>query len=600
MIDNNPQLSSMLMNVADIAPAAATAPPSRGGGAFGEALAGARSVHDLRESRESAAPSRREWARSDRTGDKPIGQDRARDVRSDAADRARDVDHAGRPDRTQESAADDHDAAVDDSTQAAADATTSTGEADSTDDTTASDATGQASTQGDGGDEQDAAAAAVAVAAAPATTDLDAIVVPTTTSSTQGTTTAVDAAIRMAISADGAATTTTAAAQAAAAGEQPVDGDVQELVATATQGAEDAADGDVQAGPTSPSTSRSSAASGPSPAQLAAATFVDGEEAVEAGQQQAAATKAATAAAATTQVAEGEGGDAETQLVQLAATVDTDAEVEADPDAPAAGPARSTKAGGAPGQAIAGAATEAARTEDADVPEAVQAARLNQQQSPTVAAAAQHQAAVQAKAAEAAAEEGGDDAAAPKLQPLPAQASPTANVARGEQVVPGIRVREGLLDATQQQRIDDIARQLSTRLKMSQAAGGSQVQLSLKPRELGDVTVQMQVREGVVAATVLVDKADTVRLLQTNLDELRRNLEQQGLSVQQFSVDVRGESGAGGANARAAADLHRNATRTSGGSASSVAGAAAVMPGYDGDDAVTADDVHEGDVSVLA
>jgi flagellar hook-length control protein FliK len=163
-----------------------------------------------------------------------------------------------------------------------------------------------------------------------------------------------------------------------------------------------------------------------------------------------------------------------------------------------------------------------------------------------------------------------------------------------------VRVREGVFAGGTQERIDHIAEQLATRLRLSHAAGGTQVNLSLKPRELGEVTVQMNVRDGAVAATILVDKADTLRTMQTNIEDLKKSLENQGLVIQEFSVDVRGEAGAGGANARAAADLRGNATRTSTGSASSIAGAAAVIPGLSGGRVVSADEAHDGDVSVLA
>jgi flagellar hook-length control protein FliK len=105
----------------------------------------------------------------------------------------------------------------------------------------------------------------------------------------------------------------------------------------------------------------------------------------------------------------------------------------------------------------------------------------------------------------------------------------------------------------------------------------------------------MQVREGVVAAAVLVDRADTGRLLQTNLDELRRSLEDQGLSIQHFSVDVRGEAGA-----NAGSDGRDRGNSASNRSDTSLAGALAATPGLTGDREVHLDDVHDGDVSILA
>jgi flagellar hook-length control protein FliK len=151
---------------------------------------------------------------------------------------------------------------------------------------------------------------------------------------------------------------------------------------------------------------------------------------------------------------------------------------------------------------------------------------------------------------------------------------------------------------TVQERIDHIADQMATRLRLSQAAGGSQVQLQLRPRELGEVQVQLSVREGVVAAAVLVDRADTGRLLQTNLDELRRSLENQGLAIQHFTVDVRDGSGAD-AFARANGG-HDGAGRGNDGNGSGGAGDAGINPGLEGDLLVAPEDHHDGNLSVLA
>lgn len=594
MINHNTALSSS-MNLSELAPKAATAAPARGEGAFGEALAGARGVIDRRESHEAAGPSRRDWAHGDRSADRPTGQDRAAQVRSDGSHR---TERTGRPDEhaTTPSAGDGADAPVapeapdaSAASEGTATATTPTADPGATSDQAPAEVavTVEVATT-------PAASVTVAVAAAPVA-DPDAIVMPTT-GQAPATTDALDAAIRMAITGTSAATTTVDAA--AAAMVATVDGDAAAspsgtVTATAAataavaQGVEDAEGGDVQAGPTSPSTSRPATTSGPSPVQLAAATLAEVDAAATAA---APVVQAATqvAQAATVQVAEGDAADAGAQLVQAAAVTADDAPAT---DADAAVPTVVLKA---KAEATSEAGT-AADPVDVDVPEAVQAARLNQQQAPTVSAAAQLQAAAQAKAAEAAGVDEGGEAAAPKLDPLPAQAAPVATTARTEG---GIRVREGLLNAHQQVRIDHIAEQLATRLRLSHAAGGSQVQLSLKPRELGDVTVQMQVRDGIVAATVLVDRAETARTMQSSIEDLRRSLEQQGLSIQEFSVDVRGESGAGGANARAAAEQRSNTTGASSGS--TLAGAAGVMPGFSGDDAVAAEDVHDGDVSVLA
>jgi flagellar hook-length control protein FliK len=151
-----------------------------------------------------------------------------------------------------------------------------------------------------------------------------------------------------------------------------------------------------------------------------------------------------------------------------------------------------------------------------------------------------------------------------------------------------------------QERIDHIADQLAARLKLSQAAGGSQVQLQLRPRELGEVQVQLTVREGVVAAAILVDKADTGRLLENNLEELKRSLESQGLDIQQFTVDVRDGESAGSWARHAEARLAASG-RSSSSDGNELAGAANATPGLTGDGTlVTPEDNHNGNVSVLA
>ena len=590
---NNSALSSS-MNVADLAPKAATKQLSarQGDNAFGEALAGAHTVHDRRES-QAADNARRDWAQGDRSTERTRGQDRAGDVRSDAADRAERSDRTG----------DDVEAPANDALADTTDTTATTDDTSATTTTQTTDTSDDATTATvEAGTDTDAAAAAaqatVAVAAAPVVADLDAIIVPTSTTVTQVATDAVDAAIRLAIDPAAAATTTDTAATTVAATTTATvaatDGDVDAQLAAAANalGAEDAETGDVLAGPTRPTTSAPATTSGPSPVQLAAATFPADEAAKTTAQvAQVATSDAVNVAAGTTTDA------AATQLVQAVA-VDADADADASPVAETViaddAVALKAKTDGAATQVAAKVEPELVEAEDAEV---VQAARLNQGQAPTVAVNAQVQAQA-AKAAEQAAEEG-SDAAPAKLEPLPTQAAPVATTARGEGMGAALRMREGL-QAQVQERIDHIAEQLATRLRLSQAAGGSQVQLSLKPRELGEVTVQMNVREGAVAATILVDKADTLRTLQTNIEDLKKSLESQGLQIGEFSVDVRGDSGAGGANARAAADLRDAAARTSNGASASLAGAAAVTPGLSGDREVAPEDVHDGDVSVLA
>jgi flagellar hook-length control protein FliK len=213
------------------------------------------------------------------------------------------------------------------------------------------------------------------------------------------------------------------------------------------------------------------------------------------------------------------------------------------------------------------------------------------QQNPT-AATALAQASTQAKATEAATDEAGDSVARP-AEPLQNANLLSSTATRTDQAAAALRAQVGQSEGLQD-RIDHIAEQLATRLRLSHAAGGSEVQLSLRPRELGEVTVQMRIRDGVVAATVLVERAETLGTLQANIEELKKSLEQQGLTVQEFNVDVRGE---GQASTQSNSGNDRQSASAS---ATSIAGAAAATPGLSGDREVAPEEAHDGNVSVLA
>jgi flagellar hook-length control protein FliK len=605
------------MSVTDLVPKAATQLPSgHGDGAFSEALAGAHTVHDRRESQaaDAADGSRRDWARSDHSADRTRGQDRADEVRSD---------RAARPDHD-----DDDDTKADATHGPTSTKANGTKRADHADDADATDATDAKDDAKDAATPvatavaEAAAGATVAVAAAPVATDLDAIVVPTTTTAVTPTD-AVDAAIRLSIDADATAAATTTVAAATTADAKTADATTvattapapatatttttaaaavtttatavtadptAALTATIAQGAEDAATDDVK-GPTRPTTSTSATTSGPSPVQLAASADVTVDAPTTQQAAQAADAPAVDVAAGTKTAA---------PVVQAAIAVEveqTDATTAVEPTTDTNVVAKPGTVDTAPKGATAGVDVDV----HVDAAPTVATVAPTKVQGPAIPV--QAQAAAQAVVATEAASDHAGSANAPKADsaaPPLSTAQPVAAGTRDAQLAAGVRVREGVFSSSAQARIDNIAEQLATRLRLSHAAGGTHVNLSLKPRELGEVTVHMNVRDGAVAATILVDKADTLDTMQTNIEDLKKSLENQGLVIQEFSVDVRGEAGAGGANARAAADLRGSASRTSTGSASSIAGAEAVIPGLSGSRVVSADEVHDGDVSVLA
>lgn len=465
----------------------------------------------------------------------------------------------------------------------------------------------------------------------------------TPTEATVAATTATTAGIETSEAADAAPklVATTQAATTTAATDIDTDADAAAVADTAdpvttttlasTQVSEGVDDADAQVGPTRPAASTNAPiTAGPSTATDAAPVAVDQQAApttkVAAPVQQveveaAAATTTTTtaqaaaaapavdvaegdvaaaanvvAAAATAATAETETGD-DAAKAAVADTVATDAAVDG-ADVPVAKAASGTPAGTTGSQDDA-AGQEGATADAADAILQPTRPAVTPQQP---AIAAQLETAVQASQARAAekatiAEEGASSSTTTKpLDPLSNLGQNLSAALRPEHAAGANRVRETMADPDLQTRIDTIADQLAARLKLSQAAGGSQVQLNLKPRELGDVTVKMEVREGVVAASIMVDRADSMRTIETNIAELKRSLESQGLVVQEFTVDVRGENGAaaGGFDQRSGSNANPNAN-----GAASLAGAAGVIPGLSSDREVDADEIHDGDVSVL-
>ncbi len=161
-------------------------------------------------------------------------------------------------------------------------------------------------------------------------------------------------------------------------------------------------------------------------------------------------------------------------------------------------------------------------------------------------------------------------------------------------------VRSASSAAAMQSRIELVAEQLAARLRLSQAAGGTQVHLSLRPRELGDVQVQLAMRDGHVAALVVADRAETARLLQQDSGDLRRLLEGLGLRVDQLDVNVRdGDAGAAGWRSGEGQDAAAMLRSARSGADEAPDGSSDDGTGMEGA-RPTADDVHDGSVSLLA
>ena len=80
----------------------------------------------------------------------------------------------------------------------------------------------------------------------------------------------------------------------------------------------------------------------------------------------------------------------------------------------------------------------------------------------------------------------------------------------------------------------DILRQLRVHL----SPGVREATLSLVPAELGRLQVRLSLSDGKVGAVVKAESPETLELLERHLPELRAALEQQGLDVSEFQLEL--------------------------------------------------------------
>ena len=71
--------------------------------------------------------------------------------------------------------------------------------------------------------------------------------------------------------------------------------------------------------------------------------------------------------------------------------------------------------------------------------------------------------------------------------------------------------------------------------------------MQLEPRELGEVVVRLEIRNGMAHAHLIAESADASNALQASLADLRSSLADRGLQLESVSIRVAGE---GASNAR--------------------------------------------------
>lgn len=98
------------------------------------------------------------------------------------------------------------------------------------------------------------------------------------------------------------------------------------------------------------------------------------------------------------------------------------------------------------------------------------------------------------------------------------------NLSSGQEALPG--------------NFQSIAAQLVHYSKATISQGKSQVEIHLKPEHLGKVHLHLTLEDGVLTAKFLVENQAVGRMLESNLQDLRQSLQEQGLKFGQVQVEV--------------------------------------------------------------
>jgi len=84
----------------------------------------------------------------------------------------------------------------------------------------------------------------------------------------------------------------------------------------------------------------------------------------------------------------------------------------------------------------------------------------------------------------------------------------------------------------------DVLEQVTEKLEVSLFDNKSEMVIKLKPNDLGKVTVKISIENGVMNAKFLADSIKVKETLESNLNNLKESLKEQGLNVQDLNVSV--------------------------------------------------------------
>ncbi len=87
---------------------------------------------------------------------------------------------------------------------------------------------------------------------------------------------------------------------------------------------------------------------------------------------------------------------------------------------------------------------------------------------------------------------------------------------------------------------DNVLNSVDNGIKMMVAEGENRISINLKPPELGKIQVELIVKDNQVSARINTENIAVKEVIMTNLDQLKSNIENAGIAVDKFDVEVGG------------------------------------------------------------
>lgn len=89
---------------------------------------------------------------------------------------------------------------------------------------------------------------------------------------------------------------------------------------------------------------------------------------------------------------------------------------------------------------------------------------------------------------------------------------------------------------------EEVIRQLTERFQISSKNMDSKINIKLHPAELGELKIDLTVKEGSIRANIVAQSQQTIEILEKNIPKLKALLENQGFSIDQISVTAESDS----------------------------------------------------------